>query len=122
MHPHNQCLETILSVNIMFYNFYTLLKVDPVKSEQKKNGETSKSSDEEHSESDDNHHLHGHNPYIVFLDNIGDSVEEEAGSGLLGGLKSWLGFAGSMTGAGANVLSEPQNNKPWLRGDKVDAT
>ena len=105
----------------MFYNFYTLLKVDPVKLEQKETGETSKSSDEEHSE-DDNNHLHGHNPYIVFLDNIGDSVEEEAGSGLLGGLKSWLGFAGSMTGAGANVLSEPQNNKPWLRGDKVDAT
>ena len=103
----------------MFYNFYTLLKVDPVKLEQQKTAAVSRGSEEEQSE-DDEHHLKGHNPYIVFLDNIGDSGEEEAGSGLLGGLKSWLGFAGSMTGAGANVLSEPQNNKPWLKGDKVN--
>ena len=60
------------------------------------------------------------NPYIEFLDNIGDDPEEDiAGAGLMGGLKSWLGFAGSMTGTGSNVLSDSQTNKPWLRSETV---
>ena len=58
------------------------------------------------------------NPYAEFLDTIGD-FQEEDGGGLMGGLKSWLGFAGSMTGTGAAVLSEPQAARPWTRGEKT---
>ena len=58
------------------------------------------------------------NPYAEFLDTIGD-FQEEDGGGLIGGLKSWLGFAGSMTGTGAAVLSEPQTGKPWTRTEKT---
>ena len=55
----------------------------------------------------------------------------------MGGLKSWLGFAGSMTGTGekimiqhhnhdvdiltalgSTVLGDQGNSKPWARGDK----
>ena len=54
------------------------------------------------------------NPYAEFLDTIGDFQEEES-EGLMGGLKSWLGFAGSMTGTGSAVLSEPQAAKPWTK-------
>ena len=59
------------------------------------------------------------NPYIDFLDNIGDDAEDDMG-GLMGGLKSWLGFAGSMTGTGSNVLTDSQSNKPWQRSEKVN--
>ena len=61
---------------------------------------------------------HADNPYADFLDTVGDFQEEEIG-GLIGGLKSWLGFAGSMTGTGAAVLSEPQTSRPWTRGPKT---
>jgi len=53
------------------------------------------------------------NAYAEFLDNLGSEVEDE-GAGLMGGLKSWLGFAGSMTGTGAGVLADPQASKPWV--------
>ena len=99
----------------MFYDSYTLLQVNPSIASSVNNTKKKQESEEK-----DDHRDGHHNPYVVFLDNISGSVEEEAGSsGLLGGLKSWLGFAGSMTGAGANVLSEPQSNKPWLKSDKV---
>ena len=58
------------------------------------------------------------NPYAEFLETIGD-FQEEDGGGLIGGLKSWLGFAGSMTGTSAAVLSEPQTGKPWTRTEKT---
>ena len=58
------------------------------------------------------------NPYAEFLETIGDFQEDEGG-GLMGGLKSWLGFAGSMTGTGAAVLSEPQAGRPWTRVEKT---
>ena len=58
------------------------------------------------------------NPYAEFLDTIGD-FQDDDGGGLMGGLKSWLGFAGSMTGTGAAVLSEPQTGKPWTRVEKT---
>ena len=58
------------------------------------------------------------NPYAEFLDTIGD-FQDEDGGGLMGGLKSWLGFAGSMTGTGAAVLSEPQTGRPWTRVEKT---
>ena len=61
----------------------------------------------------------GTNPYAEFLDNIGDNEVEEDAGGLLGGLKSWLGFAGSMTGSGAAAASEPQAAKPWVKGEKA---
>ena len=61
----------------------------------------------------------GLNPYVEFLDNIGEHEEEEEGSGLMGGLKSWLGFAGSMTGTGGAVVGEPQAAKPWVKGEKA---
>ena len=58
------------------------------------------------------------NPYAEFLDTIAD-YQDEDGGGLMGGLKSWLGFAGSMTGTGAAVLSEPQAGRPWTRMEKT---
>ena len=58
------------------------------------------------------------NPYAEFLDTIGE-FQDDDGGGLMGGLKSWLGFAGSMTGTGAAVLSEPQTGKPWTRAEKT---
>ena len=58
------------------------------------------------------------NPYADFLDTVGDFQEEEIG-GLIGGLKSWLGFAGSMTGTGSAVLSEPQMVRPWIKGPRT---
>ena len=58
------------------------------------------------------------NPYAEFLDTIGD-FQEEDGGGLMGGLKSWLGFAGSMTGTSSAVLSEPQTGRPWSRAEKT---
>ena len=53
----------------------------------------------------------------MFLDNVGDDDEEEDAGGLIGGLKSWLGFAGSMTGSVA--AAEQQVTKPWLKGEKA---
>ena len=40
------------------------------------------------------------NPYTEFLEAVGDQGSEE-GVGVAGGLRSWLGFAGSMTGSSA---------------------
>ena len=60
------------------------------------------------------------NPYLYFLDAVEDENDEEHyGGGVLGGLQSWLGFAGSlggheMTSMGTN---DPANTarRPWLR-------
>ena len=108
----------------MFYEFYTILYKVSQDSEQHQ-PETEK--EDEGEESEDEEEVAGRaaasrhpNPYAEFLAAITDSPEEE-GAGLMGGLKSWLGFAGSMTGTAASVLGDSGPNKPWLRGDKVTA-
>ena len=59
------------------------------------------------------------NPYAEFLDNVDENEDEEGdGTGLIGGLKSWLGFAGSMAGGTGASMSEPQSSKPWIKGEK----
>ena len=44
------------------------------------------------------------NPYIKFLKNL-PSEEEDESQGLLSGLQSWLGFAGSMMGPENAMMS-----------------
>ena len=55
-----------------------------------------------------------HNPYLGFLDAVSEEKDEDRDQlGLLGGLQSWLGFAGSLGGtemtALANVAGENSN-------------
>ena len=96
----------------MFYQYYTLqkviLKIDNTKEEveEKSEADEERKSDEEDEErqseeEEDPVKDRSYNPYKDFLNTIGEGEEEEAqGAGLMGGLKSWLGFAGSMTGTG----------------------
>ena len=53
------------------------------------------------------------NPYLGFLDAVSEEEEDRDQLGLLGGLQSWLGFAGSLGGAEmtalANVAGENSN-------------
>ena len=62
------------------------------------------------------------NPYFIFLDAV-SGEEEELGDvpGVLGGLQSWLGFAGSLGGNEVTSLSSfniNQVKRPWLRHEK----
>ena len=112
---------------VMFYEFYTILYKVSQDSEQHQSQEPETEKEDEAEDSEDEEEVAGRaaasrhpNPYAEFLAAITDSPEEE-GAGLMGGLKSWLGFAGSMTGTAASVLGDSGPNKPWLRGDKVTA-
>ena len=112
---------------VMFYEFYTILYKVSQDSEQHQPQVPETEKEDEAEESEDEEEVAGRaaasrhpNPYAEFLAAITDSPEEE-GAGLMGGLKSWLGFAGSMTGTAASVLGDSGPNKPWLRGDKVTA-
>ena len=106
----------------MLYEYYTFYKIAPAEEENNKDAVHEEDNKDKEDDRDDEPPVvgdHG-NPYAVFLDNVKDSTTEEEGAGLMGGLKSWLGFAGSMTGTGSTVLSEPMAGKPWLKGgDKV---
>ena len=91
----------------MFYEFYTLLKVHPEPAlqetkviDKKDEAKDNKSESDEEAGTEEDFIIHNkdENPYAEFLDNVADAAEEETTSGLMGGLKSWLGFAGSMTG------------------------
>ena len=111
----------------MFYEFYTILYKVSQDSEQQQPQVPETEKEDEAEDSEDEEEVAGRaaasrhpNPYAEFLAAITDSPEEE-GAGLMGGLKSWLGFAGSMTGTAASVLGDSGPNKPWLRGDKVTA-
>ena len=61
-------------------------------------------------------------PYIIFLDAVSGEEEEEGESpGVMGGLQSWLGFAGSLGGNEVTNLSSVNINqvkRPWLRHEK----
>ena len=55
------------------------------------------------------------NPYLDFLDAVSGEQEDKSadhgsGSGLLGGLQSWLGFAGSLGGAEMTNLTSMAEN------------
>ena len=109
----------------MLYEYYSFYKIAPADEENVTNTNVVKDDDNKDDKDDgqDKTHVVGEsgNPYAEFLDNVKDSSTEDEGAGLMGGLKSWLGFAGSMTGTGSTVLSEPMAGKPWLRGaDKVN--
>ena len=61
------------------------------------------------------------NPYIYFLDAVSGEQEDKSGdqgsgSGLLGGLQSWLGFAGSLGGAEMSNLTNLADNSTvrWM--------
>ena len=62
------------------------------------------------------------NPYFIFLEAV-SGEEEEMGDipGVMGGLQSWLGFAGSLGGNEVTNLSGVNLNqvkRPWLRHEK----
>ena len=62
------------------------------------------------------------NPYFIFLEAV-SGEEEEMGDipGVMGGLQSWLGFAGSLGGNEVTNLSGVNINqvkRPWLRHEK----
>ena len=97
---------------------------------QKKFGQDNESVE---SDSEDEEEVGGRrwNPYTEFLENIEDEGSEEEvnlenllefpilrapvpaqGPGLAGGLKSWLGFAGSMTGTAALSSGPEKRVKP----------
>ena len=62
------------------------------------------------------------NPYFIFLDAVSGEEEELADiPGVMGGLQSWLGFAGSLGGNEVTSLSSVNINqvkRPWLRHEK----
>ena len=59
------------------------------------------------------------NPYLYFLEAVGDETDDDHyGTGVLGGLQSWLGFAGSLGGhemTGLGAADPGQHRRPWLR-------
>ena len=52
------------------------------------------------------------NPYLNFLSNLPPQDEEET-QGILSGLKSWLGFAGTLLGTEGGVMSTLAKDKSW---------
>ena len=63
------------------------------------------------------------NPYFVFLDAVSGEEEEGEGDspGVMGGLQSWLGFAGSLGGNEVTNLSSVNIHpakRPWLKNEK----
>ena len=62
------------------------------------------------------------NPYFIFLDAVSGEEEELGDSpGVMGGLQSWLGFAGSLGGNEVTNMSSVNINqvrRPWLRHEK----
>ena len=50
------------------------------------------------------------NPYRVFLAGLPEEDRED-GLDLLLGLRSWLGFAGSLLGTGSTVMARAARNK-----------
>ena len=60
------------------------------------------------------------NPYLKFLNNLVDDETPE----LISSLQSWLGFAGSMTGAGGNIITKSKKKTPWKKEEekKLDET
>ena len=62
------------------------------------------------------------NPYFVFLDAVSGEEEEEGESpGVMPGLQSWLGFAGSLGGNEVTSLSSVNIvpvKRPWLKNEK----
>ena len=62
------------------------------------------------------------NPYGVFLDAVAgeDDDKEDRNKGLIGGLKSWLGFAGTLSQTGsAPSAPADQQKPPWLKGENT---
>ena len=55
------------------------------------------------------------NPYLGFLDAVSEEEEDRDQLGLLGGLQSWLGFAGSLGGAEMTSLANMAGENSNLR-------
>ena len=53
------------------------------------------------------------NPYLAFLASLPDEAGEDAEDGLdlLFGLRSWLGWAGSLIGPGSSIMSRAARKK-----------
>ena len=62
------------------------------------------------------------NPYFIFLDAVSGEEEDLGDSpGVMGGLQSWLGFAGSLGGNEVTNMSSVNINqvrRPWLKHEK----
>ena len=54
------------------------------------------------------------NPYLKFVNHL---AEVETG-GVMSGLQSWLGFAGSMTGTGSSILNKSAKKNPWVKEER----
>ena len=72
----------------------------------KKETETSEDDSE-----DTEHSRKCRNPYLRFL----NQLAEDEHSGMMSGLQSWLGFAGSMTGTGSSILNKSRTKNPWVK-------
>ena len=61
------------------------------------------------------------NPYMVFLDAVaGEEDEEDESKGVAGGLKSWFGFAGSLSKTDSTPSAGTDQQKPpWLKGENT---
>ena len=54
-----------------------------------------------------------HNPYLAFLASFPEEAGEDAEDGLdlLFGLRSWLGWAGSLIGPGSSIMTRAARKK-----------
>ena len=54
-----------------------------------------------------------HNPYLAFLASFPEEAGEDAEDGLdlLFGLRSWLGWAGSLKGPGSSIMTRAARKK-----------
>ena len=61
------------------------------------------------------------NPYGVFLDAVaGEEDEDDDNKGLVSGLKSWLGFAGTLSRTSSvPSAATDQQKPPWLKGENT---
>ena len=75
-------------------------------------GKGQKETETSEDDSEDNEHSSKcQNPYLRFL----NQLAEDEHSGMMSGLQSWLGFAGSMTGTGSSILNKSRTKNPWVK-------
>ena len=111
---HKQTVVTLQTSQGKYFCYILIVKRLAViaKMRKKETNEQTKSSEEVIDEC--------RNPYLKFLNNLVDDETPE----LISSLQSWLGFAGSMTGAGGNIITKSKKKTPWKKEEekKLDET